>query len=85
MQNVLAMDKLKWRKPKELFTGNTPDTSMFKHRMWEKTHHCYPKVKQPEDTMKLGRFLGIACQHGDSPCYFIRTNPEHRARSQKLV
>ena len=34
VHDVLSMEKLKWRTPKEMLIGDTPDTSMFKCRTW---------------------------------------------------
>ena len=36
VHNVLAMEKLKLRTPKDMLTGDTPEMSMLKYHMWEK-------------------------------------------------
>ena len=42
---MLAMKKFQWRNPENRLTGETPDTSAFKHHVWEKIENCDPLVK----------------------------------------
>ena len=79
------MRKLEWRSPKEVLTGNTPGISMFKFHVWQKVYYLNPDVKIPRDNMLPGRFLGIAWNHGDSLCYFMRTEPTNKHSKPQIL
>ena len=83
---MLSMRKLGWRMPKEVFTGDTPDASMFKFHVWEGVHCLDPDTKQPKHGVLPGKILGMSWNHGNSSCYFIRTKPsDKRKQPQTLV
>ena len=71
IRNHLASTKLKWRTPKVILTGETPDISVFRFHFWELIEYYDPTAKQPHDGWKKGRFLGIAWESGDGMTYKI--------------
>ena len=48
---------------------------------------CYlgPGIKQPKHNILPGKFLGIGWNHGDSLCYFIRTNPSDKSKKPQTL
>ena len=73
VHNISANRKLDWRSAKEQKTGYTPDISMFRFHLWEPIWYYEPKTKQPNNSLKKGRWLGFAHSSGDAMTYFIET------------
>ena len=54
------MRKLGWQSPKEALMGDAPETSMLRFHVWEDTCYLDRDVKQPQYSMLLDKFLGVA-------------------------
>lgn len=86
VRNHLESRKLKWRTPIEKLNGNTPDISQFRFHFWEPIWYHDPTVKTPRDTLRKGRFLGIATSAGDSLTFYIETErPKSEGRREVLI
>lgn len=86
VRNHLASRKLNWRTPTEKMTGDTPDISVFRFHFWEPVWYYDPHVKAPEDSMRKGRFLGIARSAGDTMTYYVETErPKTEGKCEVLV
>jgi hypothetical protein len=79
VHNIAANRKLDWKSAKERKTGYTPDISMFLFHLWE------PYTKQPENSLKKARWLGIAHSTGDAMTYFIETERDETSKRNVIL
>lgn len=84
VHNVLASEKLGWQTPLAISEGHTPDISKFRFHIWEPIWYYDPTVKQPQDNLKKGRWLGFAHTAGDEMTYYIETEKE-KGRNTILI
>ncbi len=56
-------------------TGNTPDISEYcRYRWYEPIFYLEQMNAFPQDTLSLGRWLGVAHRVGQALCYFVLTD-----------
>ena len=75
--NHLAVETLQWRTPLEVLNGSTPDvSSLMQYEFWEPVYYLISdKQEFPSQTQeKLGRFVGISENVGDSMTFKVLTN-----------
>ena len=77
VQNRIALKTLEWRTPLEIRDGETPDISAYLlFSFWEKVYYMDPDSvtgKFPNNKEKIGRWLGVTQNHGDTFCFYILT------------
>jgi hypothetical protein len=69
--NHTAKKELDYRTAMKKMFGHTPDISMFRFHFWETVWYYKPTAKYPKNNFLLGRFVGIAWEHGDAFTYKI--------------
>ena len=84
--NHLAAKKLNWRTPIEVATGETPDISNLLQFYWyEKVYYYDHSTSFPDSKEKLGRFVGIAENVGDTLFYKILTSDANQIIHRLVV
>ena len=68
VNNHCARKSLNWHTPLEVFSGETPDLSIFRHAFYGPVWYREWCTKAGEVKMFKGRHLGIAWNVGDSLC-----------------
>ena len=61
----------------EVLHGETPDKSMFRFKFWEAVWYYENPAKWPHSKKLIGRWIGIAWNHGDDFTYKIWTTPDN--------
>jgi hypothetical protein len=59
------------RTPYELVTGNTPDISEYISFSWYQPVWYFDKASFPEETNRIGRWIGVAHNIGQAMCFWI--------------
>ncbi len=73
--NHLAIESLDWKTPIEVATGETPDNSnLLQFHQYQKVYYYDPKAAFPTPKEKIGRFVGVAENVGDTLTYKILTD-----------
>ena len=85
VNNHCARKSLKWRTPLEVFCGETPDLSIFRHAFFAPVWYREFNAKAGEIKMLKGRFMGIAWNVGDSLCMKILTVPDNPKKRGKIL
>ena len=68
--NHLVVRKINWRTPIEMATGETPDISnLLQFHWYEKVYYYDPIALFPESKERLGIFIEIAENAGDTLIY----------------
>jgi hypothetical protein len=81
LNNRIARKSINWRTPYELLYGSTPDISPFViFEFWEPVYYTDLNTPFPNNQEKIGRFMGIAEDHGNNMCFWILTN-----ETEKLI
>ena len=73
--NHTASARTGWRTPMELYSGDTPDISMFRFEFWQAVEVFDNPAPFPSPKMIDARFIGIAWDHGDPFTYRVWTEP----------
>ena len=75
--NHTAVESLSWRTPIETCFGHTPDiSSLLQFMFYELLYFLDQDACFPETGEHLGRFVGIAENHGDALTYWILTQED---------
>ena len=75
--NHTAVESLGWRTPIEACFGDTPDISpLLQFTFYEPVYFLDQDARFPETGERLGRFVGIAENHGDALTYWILTSDD---------
>ena len=84
--NHIAVKGLDWRTPIEVTTGENPDISnLIQFQWYEKVHYHGPVASFPDSKEKLGRFVGIAENVGDTLTYKILTEDTNQVICRLVV
>ena len=84
--NHLAVKRLDWRTPIEVATGETPDISnLIQFHWYERVYYYDPLASFPESKEKLGRFVGIAENVGNTLTYKILTENTEKVIYRSVV
>ena len=84
--NHLANETLDWRTPIEVATGETPDISnLLQFHWYQKVYYYDPKSSYPKPKEKLGYFVGIAENVGDTLTYKILTDDTREVIFRSVV
>ena len=84
--NHLATKSLKWRTPIEAATGDTPDISnLLQFHWYESVYYYDPSSPYPLPKEKVGRFLGVAENVGDTLTYKILTSDTQEVIYRSVV
>ena len=84
--NHLAVESLKWRTPIEVATGETPDISnLLQFHWYQKVYYLDPTSPYPSPKEKVGRFVGIAENVGDTLTYEILTDDTRQVIYRSVV
>ena len=73
IHNILSSRILHWLSPKAVKDGYTPDISVFCFYVWEPIWYLNGDIKQPQNNLLKGRWLGFAWSSGDALNYYIET------------
>jgi hypothetical protein len=76
VHNLTANKRLNWNCPLTVSLGYTQDISVLRFHIWEPIWYFDPSIKQPNNNLKKGRWLGIAWHAGDSMTYYIETEKD---------
>ena len=68
VDNHMSRKSLKWRTPLEVFTGETPDLSIFRFKWFDPVFYREWTAESGSIKLLPGRFLGISWNVGDSLC-----------------
>jgi hypothetical protein len=75
LNNLIARKSINWRTPYEILHGSTPDISPYViFEFWEPVYYTDLNTPFPNNQERIGRFMGIAENHGDGMCFWILTN-----------
>jgi hypothetical protein len=88
VHNIAANRKLEWRSAKERKTGYTPLTFLcfgFIYGNLFGIMNHEPRTKQPENSLKKARWLGIAHSAGDAMTYFIETERDETNKRNVIL
>ena len=84
--NHLANETLDWKTPIEVATGETPDISnLLQFHWYQKVYYYDPKSSYPGPKEKLGHFVGIAENVGDTLTYKILTSDTREVIHRSVV
>jgi hypothetical protein len=75
LNNLIARKSINWRTPYKVLPGSTPDISPYVlFEFWERVYYTDLNTPFPNNQEKIGRFVGIADDHGDGMRFWILTN-----------
>ena len=71
----ISISSLNWKTPIEVATGNTPDISnLLQFHWYQKVYYLDPRSKYPNPREKLGHYVGVTENVGDTLIYKVLTN-----------
>ena len=84
--NHLAVRTLNWKTPIEVATGETPDISnLLQFHWYEKVYYLDPRSSYPSPREKLGHFVGVAEDVGDTLTYKVLTSDTRQVIFRSVV
>jgi hypothetical protein len=86
LYNHIAEPTLKWKTPTKIAFGEKPDISaLLQFTFYQQVYHHNLEATFPDSGEKLGHFVGIADNVGDTLTYYILTDNTNQVISRSVL